>query len=371
MITEHGRILVVDDNPINRDVLIRRLQRQGHTVSGAADGRAALEAVANEPFDLLLLDIMMPVMNGFQVLEYMHADPELVAVPVIVISALDDLDSVVRCIELGADDYLTKPFNPVLLRARVDAALEKGRLRQQAAENAAAAERSRLARELHDAVSQTLFAASLIAEVLPSLWEIDPVEGQRRLYELRDLSRGALAEMRALLLELRPAALAEAELPSLLKQLRNAIEGRARLPVSVEIEGYYPLPVDVKIALYRITQESLNNAVKHADATQLTIRLEYGEVGVRLAILDNGKGFSPEQALHDRLGLGIMSERAEAIGADFAVNSQPGEGTIVTLYWSYDEPDGMPTELLDGSPRNLHDDKSENESTGETDAGPL
>jgi len=256
----------------------------------------------------------------------------------------------VRCIELGADDYLTKPFNPVLLRARVDAALEKGRLRQQAAENAATAERNRLARELHDAVSQTLFAASLIAEVLPSLWEIDPAEGRRRLFELRDLSKGALDEMRALLLELRPAALAEAELPSLLNQLRNAISGRARLPVTVEIEGYQSLPVDVKIALYRISQEALNNAVKHAEATQLTVQLACGEVGVRLAILDDGKGFTPQQALRDRLGLGIMSERAEAIGADLVINSQPGEGTVVSVYWPYDEPEITASELLGDLP---------------------
>lgn len=359
MVTEHGRILVVDDNPINRDVLVRRLQRQGHSVAGAADGRSALEAVANAPFDLILLDIMMPVMNGFQVLEFMHADPDLVSVPVIVISALDDLDSVVRCIELGADDYLTKPFNPVLLRARVDAALEKGRLRQQAAENAAAAERNRLARELHDAVSQTLFAASLIAEVLPSLWDIDPIEARRRLFELRDLSRGALAEMRTLLLELRPTALAEAELPSLLQQLRTAIAGRARLPVTVEIEGYHILPVDVKIALYRITQEALNNAVKHAEATQLRVHLACGEVGVRLAILDDGKGFSPQQALRDRLGLGIMSERAEAICADLVITSQPGEGTVVSVYWPYDEPDlaasNLPGDLPDEE-FNIEDD---------------
>ena len=338
MTSEIGRILVVDDNPINRDVLVRRLQREGHTVSAAADGRAALEAVAHAPFDLMLLDIMMPVMNGFQVLEFLHADPDLSALPVIVISALDDLDSVVRCIELGADDYLTKPFNPIFLRARVNAALEKGRLRQEAEEAAAMAERNRLARDLHDAVSQTLFAASLIAEILPSLWEIEPAEGMQRLNELRELTKGALAEMRSLLLELRPAALAEAQLPNLLQQLRNAIAGRARLPVEVTIECARSLPVDVKIALYRIAQEALNNAVKHAEATQLKIHLACGEEGVRLAVSDNGKGFAPQQALRDRLGLGIMLERAEAIGASLKIESQLGQGTTISTFWPYGDP---------------------------------
>lgn len=337
MSMEIGRILVVDDNDINREVLVRRLLRQGHEVQGAADGRAALEAIANQEFDLLLLDIMMPVMNGFQVLEFMHADPAMANLPVIVISALDDLDSVVRCIELGADDYLTKPFNPVLLRARVAAALEKRRLRLQAESAAALAERNRLARELHDAVSQTLFAASLIAEVLPALWEIDPDEGQKRLLELRSLSKGALAEMRTLLLELRPTALAEADLPSLLQQLKNAISGRARLPITLEIQGYRPLPVDVKIAFYRITQEALNNIVKHAEAENVTVRLTCTDKWVRLHVEDDGRGFSREHALQDRLGLGIMGERAEEIGATLNIESKPGRGTIVAVFWPFDE----------------------------------
>ena len=106
----------MDDNEINRDLLSRRLERQGHRVAAVEGGRQALERLAREPFDLVLLDIMMPEMNGFQVLERLKADPALRHVPVIMISALDELDSVVRCIEMGAEDYLPKPFNPVLLQ---------------------------------------------------------------------------------------------------------------------------------------------------------------------------------------------------------------------------------------------------------------
>ena len=126
---ERGVILVVDDNDINRDVLSRRLTRQGHTVATAVNGRQALELIAREKFDLILLDLMMPEMNGLQVLEHLQADPHLREIPVLMISALDEMDSVVRCIEMGAEDYLPKPFNPVLLKARVDACLEKKRLR--------------------------------------------------------------------------------------------------------------------------------------------------------------------------------------------------------------------------------------------------
>ncbi len=123
-------ILVVDDNEMNRDMLSRRLERSGHRTQMAEDGVQALELMALQSFDLVMLDIMMPRMSGYEVLEHAKADPKLRHVPIIVVSALDELDSVVRCIELGAEDYLFKPFNPVLLRARVEATLEKKRLRE-------------------------------------------------------------------------------------------------------------------------------------------------------------------------------------------------------------------------------------------------
>ena len=125
-------ILIVDDNENNRYTLERRLKREGYENLGIAEnGRQALEILAERPIDLVLLDIMMPEMNGYQVLEEMKSDMALRAIPVIVISALDDMESVARCIELGAEDYLAKPFNKVLLKARVGASLEKKKLRDQ------------------------------------------------------------------------------------------------------------------------------------------------------------------------------------------------------------------------------------------------
>src|SRR5580692_9709506 len=122
-------ILVVDDNAANRDVLERRLTREGHTVVTAATGAAALALVAEREFDLVLLDLIMPEMSGFEVLRRLKATDRTKDIPVIIISALDEIDSVVRCIEAGAEDYLSKPFNPTLLQARVDASLEKKWLR--------------------------------------------------------------------------------------------------------------------------------------------------------------------------------------------------------------------------------------------------
>jgi adenylate cyclase len=124
-----SRILVVDDNASNRDVLERRLVREGHRVVCAANGASALELIVRQEFDLILLDLIMPEMSGFEVLRRLKAAEHTRHIPVIVISALDELDSVVRCIEAGAEDYLTKPFNPILLSARIGASLEKKWLR--------------------------------------------------------------------------------------------------------------------------------------------------------------------------------------------------------------------------------------------------
>jgi class 3 adenylate cyclase len=124
-----ARLLVVDDNKVNRLLLIRALELQGHRAVGAENGRVALEMLGREPFDLVLLDIAMPELDGFQVLERLLASSQLRDLPVIMTSADESLDSVVRCIELGADDYLHKPVNPVLLKARVNSSLEKKRLR--------------------------------------------------------------------------------------------------------------------------------------------------------------------------------------------------------------------------------------------------
>jgi len=126
-----GHLLVVDDNKVIRLLLARGLEQQGHTVAFAENGRQALQMLHAQPFDLVLLDVLMPEMDGYQVLEQLTSDPHLRNIPVIMTSALDELDSVVTCIEMGAEDYLSKPINPVLLRARIGASLEKKRLRDQ------------------------------------------------------------------------------------------------------------------------------------------------------------------------------------------------------------------------------------------------
>lgn len=207
-------------------------------------------------------------------------------------------------------------------------------LAENAAQEAVASERARLARDLHDAVTQTLFSASLIAEVLPDMWATDVDEAKQSTEELRQLTRGALAEMRTLLLELRPAALTQSRFEDLLKQLSEAVIGRARLPVHLSVEGDCKLPPEVQVVLYRIAQESLNNIVKYSRASRVNISLIISCVGLHMEINDDGAGFDTNKIKPTSLGMRIMRERAQNIGADFEVISQPGKGTTISVTWN-------------------------------------
>lgn len=207
-------------------------------------------------------------------------------------------------------------------------------LAKKAAEEAVTADRNRLARDLHDAVTQTLFSSSLIAEVLPDLWEMDMNEAKNSTEELRQLTRGALAEMRTLLLELRPATLTQTHLTDLIRQLCEAFIGRSRLPIQLSVEGDCELPPEVQVAFYRIAQESLNNVFKYARASQVKVSLFVSSTTVHFEVIDNGIGFDISTVKPTSLGMRIMRERADGISADWHVNSILGSGTCVEMTWN-------------------------------------
>jgi signal transduction histidine kinase len=203
--------------------------------------------------------------------------------------------------------------------------------REQAQKLVAFEERQRLARDLHDSVTQTLFSASVIAEMLPILWSREPEQVEANLSELQTLTRCALTEMRDLLVELRPPAIVNGDLAELLHQLAEAMTKRTKIQVALDVRICGTLPEDEKIALYRITQETLNNIVKHATATHVSVRLFADAAHIELCIEDNGCGFDPACIPAAHFGVQGMRERAEGIGATLQLDSAPGAGTRVCV----------------------------------------
>jgi PAS domain S-box-containing protein len=211
-------------------------------------------------------------------------------------------------------------------------------LRRQAAELASSQERAHLARELHDSVTQALFSMTLVTRTTELLVDRDPAAAKEKLGSLRDLQREALAEMRALIFELRPGNIEQDGLLPALKTHSAALQGRIGLPIVVTSDVVDRLPLVLEEVLYRISQEALHNVVKHAAARQVTVSIEHAGAGIRLRIADDGKGFDAASVPEGHLGLAGMRARAEKIGASFAMISRTGLGTTIEV--------GVPEEAI-------------------------
>ncbi len=204
----------------------------------------------------------------------------------------------------------------------------------QSTKAAIATERNRLARDLHDAVTQSLFSASIMAEVLPRLWESDREKGLAQLQDIRQLTRSALAEMRTLLLELRPTAIVDSKLSELMTHLAEATRCRSGVDVKVEADEQRRLPGDVQVAFYRIAQEALHNVSKHSKARTANVQVSLLPRNAMLLIHDDGRGFEYTGIGATHLGLRIMHERAEEVGANVQIESAVGQGTDILVNWS-------------------------------------
>jgi PAS domain S-box-containing protein len=205
---------------------------------------------------------------------------------------------------------------------------------QRREEIAALAERERLARRLHDAVTQTLFSASVIAESTPRFMENNPELAERNLEQLASMLRGALAEMRSLLIELRPEALAGKSLDELLPTLVDASQIRLNCPIDLEIEGESDLPEDVTIVFYRVAQEAITNIIKYAEADKVSVKVVCDEDDLVMVVKDNGRGFKLDEIPPGHFGLSMMTERIDQIGGELTIDSKPGHGTQIKASWA-------------------------------------
>jgi signal transduction histidine kinase len=198
----------------------------------------------------------------------------------------------------------------------------------------AIAERRRLASDLHDSVTQSLSATVMMADVLSTTWESDPEQGRRMLAGLKHTTTNALSELRTLLMELRGGPLPRLSLPYLLRQLAGNQRERTEASVDLAVDETVRLPLGVDLVFFRVAQEAMNNVVKHANATKVTISLQSTPTGAVLSVSDDGAGFERAADPSGHLGIGIMNERAAAVGAQLRIVSAPGRGTSVTVTWA-------------------------------------
>ena len=281
------------------------------------------------------------IVGDLQAAEPLHSAAREANVRAYIGAPIQLQDEVIGFINLlsEAGDFFTDDHAQRLLAfAKLAAiAIQNARLFNQSRQLATLQERQRLARELHDSVSQTLFTCRTMSETAVRRWDRDPVRARALMQDVNQMTTTALAEMRILLLELRPASLTEVTLKYLFEQYLQPIQERREFDLKLAIEDFPPLPPDVQMALYRITQEVLNNIDKHSQASQVEVRA-YGDPDqIVLEIHDDGRGFDVSKVTPTHMGLGIMRERAQEIGASITISSEPDSGTQIRVTWQREQ----------------------------------
>lgn len=364
--SQQAMLLVVEDDAANRDLLSRYLQRQGCQAVLVESGEQAMEQLAARPFDLVLLDVMMPGQNGFEVLQNIKENPALRHLPVIMISAQDALDSVVRCIQLGAEDYLPKPLDPVLLQARVNASLEKKRMRdrEQALFSQLEANYQQLQQleKLRDDLVHMIVhdmrtpLTSLLTglQTMEALGEASPdqreflematVGGLRLLGMINDLLDISKMESGSLPLEMEP--LTAMELVEAAVAQVETLAQEKQLALQSEIASDLPRFFGDRDKLQRILVNLIGNAIKHTpEGGSITLRASQDGDCVHLSVMDTGEGIPSEafgrifekfgqvetrkggRRMSTGLGLTFCKMAVEAHGGRIGVESEPGQGS--------------------------------------------
>ncbi|WP_341732446.1 response regulator [Microcoleus sp. EPA2] len=331
--TNQETILIVDDSPENLHLLSGILSGAGYKVHLAPSGKLALKFIQSHLPDLILLDIMMPQMDGYQICEQLKASERTKDIPVIFISALDDVFDKVKAFSLGGADYITKPFQQPEVLARIENQLRIVKLSKQVIEQSILEERRRMAREIHDTLAQAFTGIIVHLGSAQRAIAINPQQVQTHLKTVKELARLGLAEARRSVQGLRPQLLEDGDLCSAFDRLAIQMSSHTDTRIVCEVVGaVYSLPPEVENNLLRIGQEALTNAVKYAKASVIKIELVYETSLLMLQVKDNGQGFDIESNFCDT-GFGFLGirERCDRINAQLTVHSQPGEGTEVII----------------------------------------
>jgi signal transduction histidine kinase len=341
-----SKILIVDDEPSARDTVEALLLKEDYQLEFAKDGYEALKIAETVQPDLILLDVMMPGMNGFEVCRRIRATPTLAEVPIIMVTALDDRASLLLGIEAGADDFLSKPIDRQELRLRVRTIIRLNRYRtlvkqrenlRAMAEHVITAqeqERKRISRELHDDIGQALMAHMLNLRNLQTELAADPRPVEQKLNGLIADTQQTLNKMRLLAQDLRPPLLDTLDFKTAIQTFCEEAGARAGLTVTVDVDENLGEFSDIySITLYRFLQETITNVIKHSKASQLWVELTKDENEINLIVQDNGVGFREEErSNHNGIGITGLTERLTIVGGELKISSSPSKGTIISAH---------------------------------------
>jgi len=335
-------ILIVDDDLSAIETLVSILDGRGYLLELAHTGFEALEIAERVQPDLILLDVMMPGMDGFETCRRIRSTPKLAEVPIVMLTALDNHASLLKGIESGADDFCTKPIErqELIMRVRTITRLNRYRTLMEQREDlrkmaeqviiSQEEERKRISRELHDDLGQTLTAHLLDLRNLQDDFSTPGDDLFKRLRSLQNQITEIFSIFRRIVKDLRPATLDTLGLSSAIQIYCAEFTNRTSLPVNFEIDPTFPtLPDLYNITLYRTLQEALTNITKHAQANQVWVALNIEEEMIALTIQDNGQGF--ETQIHkEGIGLNGLKERLMLADGKFTIHSSKKWGTILS-----------------------------------------
>jgi signal transduction histidine kinase len=354
-----GDILIVDDTLDNLRLLSAMLSEQGYEVRSVTNGSTALIGIRTRPPDLVLLDIAMPGMTGYEVCERLKSDSQTQEIPVIFISALNEVFDKVKAFSIGGADFITKPFQAEEVLVRIEHQLElrhlqlqlqaqnqrlqqaetelrrslaqEQALNQRIEEMTAVEERNRIARDIHDSLGHSLVALKMQIDMALAFWQEDPERVHSVLQAAKQLSCEALQAVRQSIAAIRSDPLQGDLLEGAIVNLAEEFSHLTDVSPDCQIDLSHPMSSQVHHIVYRIVQEGLTNICKHAEATSVQIRIKTTPQGLLLMLQDNGKGLQSQTS--PGYGLQGMRERIATVGGQFELMSEPGAGCQISAYF--------------------------------------